>query len=82
MGGRIVLHRHHDAPGVHFQRTRTIEILTPGLDVQADGEYFGETPMSFSVQPGALRVLLPAGGARKIVDRSLQAGDTVPDSTR
>jgi len=54
---------------VSFQRARRVEVLSPGLHVQADGEYFGETPMTFSVAPRALRVLLPRGGGRRILSR-------------
>ena len=82
MGGRIVLQRHHDAPGVHFQRSANLEIRTPGLHVQADGEYFGETPMSFLVVPRSLRVLVPPGGAAKLVSAPPQAHVMLPDSTR
>jgi diacylglycerol kinase (ATP) len=66
-GSRIALRRHHGAPGVHFHRAARIEIVTPGLDVQADGEYFGQTPMSFSIIPHALSVRLPKGGARHLI---------------
>jgi diacylglycerol kinase family enzyme len=38
-------------------------IETPGLAIQADGEYLGETPATFSVAPQALDVLLPRGRA-------------------
>lgn len=38
-----------------------VRIETPGLAVQLDGDYAGETPMTFSVDPGALLVSVPAG---------------------
>ena len=56
---RIVRHRLEGAAGVTFQHVRQLEVLTPGLGVQVDGEYIGETPMRFSVAPAALDVLLP-----------------------
>jgi diacylglycerol kinase family enzyme len=31
-----------------------------------DGEYLGETPMRFGVQPAALDVLLPRGRGREL----------------
>ena len=68
-GARIALQRQDGAAGVSFQRARRVEVLSPGLHVQADGEYFGETPMTFSVAPRALRVLLPRGGGRRILSR-------------
>lgn len=43
------------------QRVQCVRIETPGLAVQFDGDYAGETPMEFRVEPGALRVSLPPG---------------------
>jgi diacylglycerol kinase (ATP) len=60
---KLALRRHHGATGVSFHRLRELRIDTPGLPVQADGEYVGETPVTFSVEPRALDVLLPAGAA-------------------
>jgi diacylglycerol kinase family enzyme len=34
---------------------------TPGLAVQLDGDHAGETPMRFTVEPGALLVSVPSG---------------------
>ena len=42
-------------------RTAEIRIETPGLAVQLDGDYTGETPMTFSVAARALRVSVPTG---------------------
>ena len=64
--GRLLLRRQDGAQGVLFRRGRELEISTPGVPVQADGEYFGETPMSFSVAPGALRVLVPRGQGSRL----------------
>ena len=77
-GSRIALRRHHGAPGVHFQRAAKIEIVTPGIDVQADGEYFGQTPMTFAVIPRALTVRLPRGGARRLMSRPAVGRDAGP----
>jgi diacylglycerol kinase (ATP) len=66
-GARIALGRHHAGQGVSFYRAATVEVSTPGLPVQGDGEYFGETPMAFSVAPRALTVRLPRGGARRLL---------------
>lgn len=66
-GARIALRRHDAADGVSFYRARAVEVLSPGLHVQADGEYFGPTPMSFSVLPGALKVRLPRGAAHRLM---------------
>jgi YegS/Rv2252/BmrU family lipid kinase len=42
-------------------RARELEFVTPGIPVQLDGDYVGETPMRFAVEPGALLVSIPAG---------------------
>ncbi len=63
---KLALRRHHGARGVSFHRPRQLIIETPGLPVQADGEYVGETPVTFSVDPQALDVLLPAGHGREL----------------
>lgn len=59
----FALRRQNWARGVTFQRLRELEITTPGVPVQVDGEYLGETPMVFRVAPQALSVLLPKGRA-------------------
>jgi diacylglycerol kinase family enzyme len=38
---------------------QTFDVRTPGLAVQVDGEYIGETPMRLQVAPEALRVIVP-----------------------
>lgn len=58
---KLATRRHHGARGVSFSRVKRLTIETPGLAVQADGEYLGRTPMTFSVEPRALDVLLPRG---------------------
>ncbi len=58
---RLAFRRQAGAKGVSFDRVRELRVETPGLAVQADGEYLGETPMTFSVEPQALDVLLPKG---------------------
>jgi diacylglycerol kinase (ATP) len=63
---KLVLRRHHGARGVSFHRLARLEIETPGLAIQADGEYLGQTPASIAVEPEALDVLLPKGHAREL----------------
>ena len=58
---KLATRRHHLARGVHFHRLSELRIDTPGLAVQADGEYLGRSPISFGVDPHALYVLLPKG---------------------
>ena len=67
MGARIALKRHQSAPGVTYTAARAISVETTGLQVQADGEYIGETPMRFGVQQRAMRVLLMPGAADRIL---------------
>lgn len=52
-------HRHH--PELRRETVRSVEVSEPGLPVQVDGDYLGETPMRFEVVPSALRVLVPRG---------------------
>lgn len=49
------------------ERVESVAIETPGLPVQFDGDFAGETPMQFRVEPGALKVSLPAGPLPKIL---------------
>jgi diacylglycerol kinase (ATP) len=69
MGARIALKRHQWHRDVTYARAASVILTTPGLQVQADGEYFGETPMSFGVAPAALSVLLAPGAADLILER-------------
>lgn len=70
---KVALGRREDPRIVHL-RTPELTIETGGLAVQLDGDYVGETPMRFSVDPGALLVSVPGGRlapifAREHVDR-------------
>lgn len=67
MGLRIALRRHHGARGVTYGRAGLVRVETPGLEVQADGEYFGKTPLSFGVAEKSLPVLLAPGGPAAIM---------------
>lgn len=61
LGARVALSRAHDDRHIIEGRTAELRVDTPGLAVQLDGDYSGETPMTFSVAPRALRVSVPAG---------------------
>jgi YegS/Rv2252/BmrU family lipid kinase len=63
---KLLLRRQDGSRGVSFQRLRQLSIETPGLAVQADGEYLGQTPLTFSVEPAALDVLLPKGRGQEL----------------
>lgn len=66
----IALRRADRHRGVAYQRVVDLDVLTPGVPVQADGEYFGETPMHFGVAPRSLSVLLPRGSrGRQLLSR-------------
>lgn len=58
---RLVGRRLQGADHVVEGRVREAVIETPGVPVQADGDYIGETPMAIRIEPGALRVSLPRG---------------------
>ena len=73
-GLRVVLRRHDGARGVAFHRLQELSVETPGLRVQADGEDIGETPMTFSVLPQAVTVLLPRGRADHLLSESQATG--------
>jgi YegS/Rv2252/BmrU family lipid kinase len=60
LAGKVVAGKRED-PRLSTFRTSELRLETPGLAVQLDGDYFGETPMKFTVEPAALRVSLPAG---------------------
>lgn len=48
-----------DDPAVACRVCREVKIDAPGLPVQADGDYLGETPLEISVLPGAMEVFCP-----------------------
>jgi YegS/Rv2252/BmrU family lipid kinase len=64
-GARLVaklsIRRFHDDERVFQARAGEVSITTPGVAVQLDGDFIGETPMTFSIDPAALLVSLPAG---------------------
>lgn len=50
---------HIDGVDIRADRAREIEVSAPaGYRVYADGDIVGETPMTFTVQPEALRILV------------------------
>ncbi len=59
-GVRLALGRHDRSPNVGYRRATSVEVATPGLPVQVDGELAGTTPMTFTVAPLALEVIVPA----------------------
>lgn len=61
LAARLLSHRLAEQPALHLDRARDIDIATPGLPVQLDGDPIGHTPMRFGILPGALRLSVPAG---------------------
>lgn len=60
-GIRVLRKKHEDSANIDYLNARTVEIRTPGIPVQVDGEAAGETPMRFEIAPAALTVIVPAG---------------------
>lgn len=60
-GVRLLVKRHEASSNIEYTRARLIEIDTPGMPVQIDGEYAGTTPMRFEIVPAALTVIVPTG---------------------
>jgi YegS/Rv2252/BmrU family lipid kinase len=63
---RLALGQQQRGSGVQFRRLREFSVDTPGLPVQVDGEYIGETPMLFGVRAAALDVLSPPGKTARL----------------
>ena len=61
LAARVAVLRTHGQRRIFEERTAEVRIETPGLAVQLDGDYAGETPMTFAVDPAALCVSVPAG---------------------
>ena len=60
-GARLLLGRHDRSPNIEYIRAESIEIMTPALPTQLDGDPHDETPMRFSISPRALTAIVPAG---------------------
>jgi diacylglycerol kinase (ATP) len=64
-------------PAIDYYRARSIKIIaTPRLPVQIDGDPLGQTPLTFEVNPGALRALLPPELPGDLVQQSVSARPT------
>ncbi len=59
-GVRVLLRRHDRSPNVRYVRARGVDITTPGIPIQLDGESHGTTPLHIEVAPLALAVIVPA----------------------
>ncbi len=69
----VLLGRHYRDPGARYYRSTTLTVAAKGdLPVQLDGDYYGVTPVTISVAPGALRVVVPPG-RHPILSRPLES---------
>jgi YegS/Rv2252/BmrU family lipid kinase len=68
---RAFLRRPSLGPDVRYERVRSVRLeSTPPLPVQVDGDIIGSLPMTFSVAPGALWVIVPRTAPEQLFSRS------------
>lgn len=67
LAARVVTGRAAADARAFSARVSEIVLETPGIAVQLDGDYAGDSPMRFSVDPGALLLSIPAGEAPAIL---------------
>jgi len=60
-GVRLLRGTHDRSANVRYLQAKSIDIETPGIPVQVDGEPHGQTPMRFEAAPAALTVIVPTG---------------------
>jgi YegS/Rv2252/BmrU family lipid kinase len=68
---RMLRGRLADDPDAVIERVSELTVETPGLPVQLDGDYVAETPMTFTVEPRALLVSIPAGPLPAVLNAQL-----------
>jgi YegS/Rv2252/BmrU family lipid kinase len=78
-GIRVLRKKHEDSANIDYVRARVVEVLTPGIAVQADGEAWGETPVRFEVAPLALHVIVPRGLRSPLFGSGPQPDQTTED---
>jgi YegS/Rv2252/BmrU family lipid kinase len=57
--GRLLVGRHLRGGNVRYARATTVDVSTPDLPVQLDGEDIGTTPLRFEIVPLGLEVIVP-----------------------
>ncbi|HEX2988019.1 MAG TPA: diacylglycerol kinase family protein [Chloroflexota bacterium] len=79
----ILVGRHYQDPGARYYRSASLTVISRGsLPVQLDGDYYGVTPVTISVAPEALRVVVPPGH-HAILSRQLESWNpTTTESSR
>lgn len=57
---RMLSRRYLEDPRIVHRQARQVHVMTqPSTPIQVDGELYGQTPMTLSVIPAALRVVVP-----------------------
>lgn len=51
--------KHVNLPDVHTYRAKSVTVESPGITAYADGEFASDLPVTLSVVPHALRILVP-----------------------
>jgi YegS/Rv2252/BmrU family lipid kinase len=63
----VGLHTHTRNPNIEILAGRAVSIITePSMPYHVDGEPAGNTPLDFTVEPGALRLLVPDTAPRDL----------------
>lgn len=76
----VLLGRHYRDPGARYYRGASLTVAARvGLPVQLDGDYHGMTPITISVAPGALRMVVPAG-PRPMLSRPVERWNPAANS--
>ena len=67
--------KHLSLKGVEYRPCKEVSVESGRpLPIQADGDAIGHTPQTFRVAAGALRVVVPPGGGRKIFSQESSLG--------
>lgn len=71
-GLRILARAHGRAPGIAYVRAKEIELAEPcALPVQVDGDFVGLAPLTISIAPAALSVIVPPGLKSPLFQKAL-----------
>lgn len=69
-GAMVLAARHERSPNIRYVRASAIEISSPSMPLQLDGEACGETPVRIDCVPAALEVIVPRGFRSPLFTRS------------
>jgi YegS/Rv2252/BmrU family lipid kinase len=68
---RAFLRRPSLGPDVRYERVRSVRLeSTPPLPIQVDGDIIGSLPMTFTIAPDALWVIVPRNAPQRLFSRS------------